>query len=500
MLSTLSEAPGDQWRASELATRLLWSSSRLAHHVGRMEKRGLVARQAVDTDGRGATIVLTAGRPYGPGAGGPAAPRVRTAEPDRPAHPGRGRRARRASRPRSWSGSGQRRPQIPNRPRPDRAVGRRRVRAVGAAVGAGLSAGGVRRAGCRPRTAPSPAGPGRPPRRHRGPRSAEPCPPPDAICRTSSAGGSSPASSWASGRPGRRPRLGRAAGAASPDLAAGPFRLDPPLLAACPLISAAGFSPPVRGLGRARPGRVGPAVRAWPPAARADLPQRSARPRPDRSSARDPPSARDLALGPGPALRPETAGPAVVGPAVAGRGLGGPGPLAGRVTRRPGPLPGPSRPLGPALGGPVPPARPVPAPVSPGRSGAGVGRASRGGFNAGVARRPGEHRPSTRAATASGVTAVTVRAWYSSARSAARPPGPRPATPAAPGPGSTSPRAPARRAARSSRTAHRPSSRRQASHCSVAASVPWLIRRSSTRSLSGSAARRPDRSRTGPGR
>jgi DNA-binding MarR family transcriptional regulator len=60
VLSTLSEAPGDQWRANELAARLLWSSSRLAHHVGRMRKRGLVARQTVDTDARGATIVLTA--------------------------------------------------------------------------------------------------------------------------------------------------------------------------------------------------------------------------------------------------------------------------------------------------------------------------------------------------------------------------------------------------------------------------------------------------------
>ncbi len=60
VLSTLSEAPGDRWRASELAARLLWSSSRLAHHVGRMERRGLVARAAVDSDGRGAEVVLTA--------------------------------------------------------------------------------------------------------------------------------------------------------------------------------------------------------------------------------------------------------------------------------------------------------------------------------------------------------------------------------------------------------------------------------------------------------
>jgi DNA-binding MarR family transcriptional regulator len=60
VLSTLSEAPGDRWRASELAARLLWSSSRLAHHVGRMERRGLVARAAVHSDGRGAEVVLTA--------------------------------------------------------------------------------------------------------------------------------------------------------------------------------------------------------------------------------------------------------------------------------------------------------------------------------------------------------------------------------------------------------------------------------------------------------
>ena len=34
VLSTLTERPGSaQWRASELATHLLWSSSRLAHHV-----------------------------------------------------------------------------------------------------------------------------------------------------------------------------------------------------------------------------------------------------------------------------------------------------------------------------------------------------------------------------------------------------------------------------------------------------------------------------------
>ena len=60
VLSTLTEVPDHRWRASELAARLLWSSSRLSHHVGRMERRGLVAREGCDADGRGATLTLTA--------------------------------------------------------------------------------------------------------------------------------------------------------------------------------------------------------------------------------------------------------------------------------------------------------------------------------------------------------------------------------------------------------------------------------------------------------
>jgi DNA-binding MarR family transcriptional regulator len=59
VLSTLTEAPGSSWRANELARQLMWSSSRLAHHVGRMERRGLVARRSCDTDGRGAIITIT---------------------------------------------------------------------------------------------------------------------------------------------------------------------------------------------------------------------------------------------------------------------------------------------------------------------------------------------------------------------------------------------------------------------------------------------------------
>jgi DNA-binding MarR family transcriptional regulator len=59
VLSTLTEKPEPRQRASELAARLLWSTSRLAHHVGRMERRGLVTRESCDEDGRGATITLT---------------------------------------------------------------------------------------------------------------------------------------------------------------------------------------------------------------------------------------------------------------------------------------------------------------------------------------------------------------------------------------------------------------------------------------------------------
>ena len=63
VLSTVSEAPGGCFRPNELAARLLWSTSRLAHHVGRMERRGLVARSGCGDDARGATITLTrAGR------------------------------------------------------------------------------------------------------------------------------------------------------------------------------------------------------------------------------------------------------------------------------------------------------------------------------------------------------------------------------------------------------------------------------------------------------
>nr|WP_225953288.1 MarR family winged helix-turn-helix transcriptional regulator [Kibdelosporangium phytohabitans] len=59
VLSTLSEHPEGRWRARELAAHLLWSTSRLAHHVGRMESRGLVSRLPAEGDARGAVVALT---------------------------------------------------------------------------------------------------------------------------------------------------------------------------------------------------------------------------------------------------------------------------------------------------------------------------------------------------------------------------------------------------------------------------------------------------------
>ncbi|MGA1838237.1 MarR family winged helix-turn-helix transcriptional regulator [Herbiconiux sp. 11R-BC] len=60
VLLALSEAPGRRLRSSELAAAIDWERSRLSHHLGRMEARGLVAREASAHDSRGAEAVLTA--------------------------------------------------------------------------------------------------------------------------------------------------------------------------------------------------------------------------------------------------------------------------------------------------------------------------------------------------------------------------------------------------------------------------------------------------------
>ncbi|MGK5739350.1 MarR family winged helix-turn-helix transcriptional regulator [Micromonospora sp. URMC 103] len=60
VLLALSEAQDRQMRSSELAAHIGWERSRLSHHLGRMERRGLIQRQECATDPRGAEILLTA--------------------------------------------------------------------------------------------------------------------------------------------------------------------------------------------------------------------------------------------------------------------------------------------------------------------------------------------------------------------------------------------------------------------------------------------------------
>ena len=59
VLLALSEAPGARLRPSEIADTINWQRSRLSHHIGRMEKRGLVAREECLDDSRGSEVVLT---------------------------------------------------------------------------------------------------------------------------------------------------------------------------------------------------------------------------------------------------------------------------------------------------------------------------------------------------------------------------------------------------------------------------------------------------------
>ena len=59
VLLALSEADGHRMRPSEIAALIGWERSRLSHHLGRMEKRGLIGRDPCAADGRGAEVVLT---------------------------------------------------------------------------------------------------------------------------------------------------------------------------------------------------------------------------------------------------------------------------------------------------------------------------------------------------------------------------------------------------------------------------------------------------------
>ncbi|MFJ9638527.1 MarR family winged helix-turn-helix transcriptional regulator [Streptomyces sp. NPDC101178] len=62
VLAKLTEA-GGRMRLTELAKLVEWEKSRMSHQVGRMAKRGLVAKEDCPDDGRGAFVVATpAGR------------------------------------------------------------------------------------------------------------------------------------------------------------------------------------------------------------------------------------------------------------------------------------------------------------------------------------------------------------------------------------------------------------------------------------------------------
>lgn len=63
VLSNLSSADGERMRLTDLARHMRWSTSRLSHHITRMQERGLVDREGCADDGRGSMLVLTrAGR------------------------------------------------------------------------------------------------------------------------------------------------------------------------------------------------------------------------------------------------------------------------------------------------------------------------------------------------------------------------------------------------------------------------------------------------------
>jgi len=59
VLLALSEADGKRLRSSRLAAAIDWERSRLSHHLGRMERRGLVRRDDCAVDSRGAEVSLT---------------------------------------------------------------------------------------------------------------------------------------------------------------------------------------------------------------------------------------------------------------------------------------------------------------------------------------------------------------------------------------------------------------------------------------------------------
>jgi DNA-binding MarR family transcriptional regulator len=59
VLLALSESDGHRLRSSVLAEGIGWERSRLSHHLGRMESRGLIRRRKSGNDSRGAEVELT---------------------------------------------------------------------------------------------------------------------------------------------------------------------------------------------------------------------------------------------------------------------------------------------------------------------------------------------------------------------------------------------------------------------------------------------------------
>lgn len=59
VMLALFEAEGHLLRPSEIAAQIDWDRTRLSHHLGRMEKRGLVSRRPCASDPRGIEVILT---------------------------------------------------------------------------------------------------------------------------------------------------------------------------------------------------------------------------------------------------------------------------------------------------------------------------------------------------------------------------------------------------------------------------------------------------------
>ena len=59
VLLALHEADCGRLRSSELAAVIDWERSRLSHHLGRMERRGVIRREDSAADNRGAEVSMT---------------------------------------------------------------------------------------------------------------------------------------------------------------------------------------------------------------------------------------------------------------------------------------------------------------------------------------------------------------------------------------------------------------------------------------------------------